>query len=126
MSGADEFFDLARDFAEASPKVASGLYDAFKQGGEAFRDDWADNVRASSPKGHLKHLPAAITSETRVALGIVVETGPESGKRQGALGRGDEFGSRNQPAHLNGLRAMPAAEERITKLADATIGYLLP
>lgn len=126
MSGADEFFDLARDFSEAGPKVASGLYDAFKAGGEGFRDDWRHNVRSTSPQGHLKHLPDAITTETRVALGIHVETGPEAGLRQGRLGLGDEFGSRNQPPHLNGLRAMPLAEKRIDRLSDAAIGLALP
>ena len=126
MSGADEIFALARDFEEASSKVASGLYDAFKEGGEGFRDDWRRNVEASSPHGHLKHLPAAITSETVLAFGIEVVTGPERGRRQGALGRGDEFGSENQAPHLNGLRAMPDAERRIDQLSEAAIGRALP
>lgn len=126
MSGADEVYDLARDFTEASSAVASALYDAFKDGGEGFRDDWRHNVQASSPQGHLKHLPDAITTETRLAFGIEVVTGPERGRRQGALGRGDEFGSKNQPAHLNGLRAMPLAERRIDRLSDAAIGLVLP
>lgn len=125
MSGADEVFDLARDFETASRGAGSALYDAFKAGGEGFRDDWRANVRAVAPN-HLPHLPDAITTETRLALGIEVETGPEAGRRQGRLGRGDEFGSRNQPAHLNGLRAMPLAERRIDRLADAAIGFVLP
>lgn len=127
MSGADEFFDLARDFEQATSKVASGLYDAYRGAGEGFRDDWQHNVRASSPQGHLKHLPDAITTEMKFAgFGIEVETGPESGLRQGRLGRGDEFGSVNQPPHLNGLRAMPLAQVRLDRLSDAAIGLALP
>lgn len=123
----DEIAALARDFEKASIKVASALFDAYRGAGEGFRDDWRHNVQAVSPHGHLKHLPAAITTEMRFAgFQIEVETGPESGKRQGKLGRGDEFGSRNQPPHLNGLRAMPAAEKRLDKLADEAIGRVLP
>lgn len=126
MSGADEFFELARDFGEAPRKVASGLYDAYRGAGEGFRDDWRHNVQAVAPE-HLPHLPAAITTEMRFGgFTIVVETGPEAGARQGRLGRGDEFGSRNQPPHLSGFRAMPLAEKRLDRQADAAIGFALP
>lgn len=126
MTGASEFFDLARDFEKAPAKVASGLFDAYRGAGEGFRDDWADNVRAIAPN-HLPHLPNAITTEMKFAgFSLEVETGPESGRKQGALGRGDEFGSRNQPPHLNGARAMPLAEKRLDRLADAAIGLALP
>lgn len=123
----NEIADLARDFGAAPAKIASGLFDAYRGAGEGFRDDWRHNVRSTSPQGHLKHLPAAITTEMRFGgFSIEVVTGPESGMRQGKLGRGDEFGSRNQPPHLNGLRAMPLAEKRLERLADAAIAFALP
>lgn len=127
MSGADEFFALARDFGSAPAKVASALFDAYRGAGEGFRDDWRHNVRAIAPT-HLPHLPDAITTEMKLSgFGSVeVETGPESGLKQGKLGRGDEFGSVNQPPHLNGLRAIPLAEKRLDRLADAAIAYTLP
>lgn len=125
MSGADEVFALAHDFSKASAEVARALYDTFKAEGEAFAEDWARNATATSGE-HGKHYPKSISSETRLSLGILVETGPESGMPQGGMGPGFEFGSRNQPPHLDGLTAMGPAEERLEKAADATIGFLLP
>lgn len=127
MSGADEIFELATDFGKAPAKVASGLFDAYRGAGEGFRDDWRHNARATSPRGHLKHLPAAITSEMKVAgFGIAVVTGPQTDMPQGGLGLIDELGSSTSPPHLNGLRAMPLAEKRLERLADAAIGLALP
>ena len=123
---ADEVFGLARDFDRASGKVASALYDTFKAQGEAFADDWADNARATSG-AHGVHYPDSITSEPKLALGgIEVEAGPETGRPQGGMGPGFEFGSVNQPPHLDGLTAMGPAETRLEKAADSTIGFLLP
>lgn len=125
MSGAAEVFALADDFGKTAGEVASALYDTFAEEGDAFAEDWAENARATSGE-HGKHYPGTITSETRLSLGIHVETGPESGRKQGGMGPGFEFGSRNQPPHLDGLRAMGPAEARLERAADATIGFLLP
>lgn len=126
MTGASEFFELARDFGRSPAKIAAGLFDTYDEMGDEFAREWGDNVRAVAPN-HLPHLPDAITSEMRFAgTSIEVETGPESGRRQGKLGLGDEFGSRNQPPHLNGLRAMGTVQPRLEKAADATIGLALP
>ncbi|MBO9523920.1 MAG: hypothetical protein J7518_20490 [Nocardioidaceae bacterium] len=123
----NDFADLARDFEKAPAKIASGLFDAFRGAGEGFRDDWQHNAQATSGE-HGKHYPNAITTEMRTGAltSIEVETGPESGKRQGGMGPGFEFGSQNQPPHLDGLRAMPLAERRLDRLADAAIGFALP
>lgn len=124
--GADEIFALARDFQKAPAAVASDLFDVFGEQGDELAKDWGDNVRAVAPK-HLPHLPDAITSEHKFGgMSIVVETGPESGRKQGALGIGDEFGSRNQPPHLNGLRAMTAREPLLEKAADDRVRRALP
>lgn len=123
---AEEFFDLARDFERAPAKVASGLFDAYRGAGEGFRDDWQRNARATSG-AHGKWYPDSITTEMKFAgFGIEVETGPESGRKQGSMGRGFEYGSRNQPPHLDGLLAMPLAAVRLDRLADAAIGLALP
>ena len=123
---ADEIRHLARDFGRAPAAIAAGLHDAYKGAGEGFRDDWQHNARATSGE-HGKHYPDAITTENRFAgFSIENETGPESGRPQGGMGPGFEFGSQNQPPHLDGLQAMPLAERRLTKLADAAIGLALP
>jgi hypothetical protein len=122
---ANEIYGLAADFGKASGKVAAGLYTVYKESGEAFAHDWADNARESAGV-HGKYYPDSIDSETRVALGIMVETGPNKSRKQGGMGRGFEFGSQNQPAHLDGARALPTAERRLLRAADVAIGYLLP
>ena len=127
MTGASEIFDLARDFEKAPGKVASGLFDAYRGAGEGFRDDWQHNARGTSGE-HGKWYPDSITTEMRTGAftSIQVDTGPESGRKQGRMGRGFEFGSENQPPHLDGLRAMPLAAARLDRLADAAIGFALP
>lgn len=125
MAGADEIFELANDLGKASAGVAKALYTVYKESGDAFAEDWRRNAVETSGE-HGIHYPASITSETRVALGIHVETGPDSSMKQGSMGRGFEFGSQNQPAHLDGARAMPAAEQRLERGADVAIGFLLP
>lgn len=125
MSGADEFFELANDFAQASAKTAVTLFETFKQGGDEFAEAWADNARATAGE-HGKHYPDSITSETRVALGILVQTGPEAGRKQGRMGRGFEFGSKNQDPHLDGLRALAPADVKLTRLADNAVRGIVP
>lgn len=122
---ADEVLSLAVDLGTASGKVARGLYSAFKDGGQAFAEDWRANAVATSG-AHGKHYPKSITSETRVGFEIIVETGPESAMKQGGMGPGFEFGSQNQPPHLDGARALPASDARMMRAADAAIGLLLP
>jgi hypothetical protein len=123
MSAA-EFFALARDFEAAPARVGSAIFDAYRGAGEGFRDDWKHNA-ASTAGEHGKWYPDAITTEMKFAgLGVEVETGPERGPKQG--GMSFEFGSRNQPPHLDGLRAMPLAAARLDKLTDAAIAFALP
>lgn len=121
-----EIDDLAKDFGKASAKVASALYTVYKESGDAFAADWRANaVSTSGRTGH--EYPPTIDSETKVSWGIHVTTGPNPNLGRPALaGRGYEFGSRNQPAHLDGLHAMPLAERRLERAADAAIAFLLP
>ena len=126
MAGADEFERLSRDFLTGGAKVGAAVFDAFKAGGEAFAEDWRHNAEQTSGE-HGKHYPASIDSETRLAgLGVLVDTGPNPNRKQGRMGRGFEFGSENQPPHLDGLHALPLAERRLDKLADAAIAFVLP
>lgn len=125
MSGADEIYGLAADLGKASRKVTAALYVVYKESGEAFAEDWRRNAVETSGE-HGKHYPNSIDSETRISTSIHVETGPNSSKKQGGMGRGFEFGSKNQPAHLDGARALPTAEQRLLRAADIAIGFVLP
>jgi hypothetical protein len=123
--GASEFFTLAKDFERSSIKLAAALYDVYAEQGVQFAHDWAANARETSGT-HGKYYPDSIDSETHARLGIEVEVGPNSAKKQGKMGRGFEFGSVNQPPHLDGARALPAAEQRLERAADLAIAYVVP
>lgn len=122
---ASDITALAYEFKGASMKLAGALYDVMAEQGDAFAADWA-GFAAGTAGIHGQHYPKSITAETKVAMGIVVEVGPETSKPQGGMGPGFEFGSRNQPPHLDGANAIFGAETRIPRATDAAIGFLLP
>lgn len=117
---------LAGDLGRASKELANAIFDVYDQAGEAFADDWRSNARETSGV-HGKYYPDSIDHEMRFAFtGIAVEVGPNSGKKQGGMGRGFELGSVNQPPHLDGTRALGAAESRLAKMAETAVTYLMP
>lgn len=123
---ASEFFVLARSLAATSAKVDPVVRGVMAEAGKAFADAWRSNAVATSGT-HGRHYPNSIDSEIVTSLGSVsVDVGPNSAKPQGSMGRGFEFGSMNQPPHLDGLRALDAIEKRLETSLDGTIGPLLP
>ena len=91
--------------------------------GEAFARQWADNARETAGE-HGKHYPDSITADRIVSLGgIAVDVGPDKSRRQGGMGLGFEFGSQNQPPHLDGLRAQDAIAPRIERAIDVAMGF---
>lgn len=124
MSGADEFFTLARDLGSAPRKLARALYDVYKEQGDAFAEDWATNAKATAGR-HAHQYPFFIDAEAHVGLAIEVEIGPRA-EGQGLLGRVLELGSATSPPHLDGARALPAAEHRLERAADLAVAYVIP
>ncbi len=123
---ASEVYRLANDMSAVGAKAVPALRSTMAAAGEAFAQQWSSNARATSGE-HGKHYPDSIDSELVFDLsGVSVDVGPNSGKPQGSMGRGFEFGSVNQPPHLDGLRALDSMGERAEKMVDATIGHLLP
>lgn len=126
MSGADEFFDLAADFQKAAAEATPALRAVVQEGMSDIKDGWQENARATSG-AHGKHYPNSITYETRaLAGGVVGEVGPDSSKPQGVMGPGFEFGSRNQPPHLDGLKAVDSEAPQMERRFNTAIGFLLP
>lgn len=123
LTGAHEYFTLAAELGAASGKVANALYDVYEEVADEFKTDWVTNARVTSGQAGI-HYPDSIESNSKLALGIEVEIGPNPAKKQG--GMSFEFGSQNQPPHLDGARAMPAAEERLQRRTETAIGFLLP
>jgi hypothetical protein len=124
---ASEIFALALDLSTASGKIVAPLREAFTEAGDAAARQWYANARATSGR-HGKWYPSSIDAETKFTLGgnVEVEVGPNAAKKQGRMGRGFEFGSVNQPPHLDGVRAFEAVEPRVAKIADEAVARLLP
>lgn len=123
---ATEIYRLASDMSRVGPKAVPALRATFAAVGEAFADEWSANARQTAG-AHGVHYPDSIDSELAFNLsGVSVDVGPNSAKKQGSMGRGFEFGSKNQPPHLDGLRALDVVQERAERMVDATVGHLLP
>lgn len=126
MSAA-EFFTLAADLRGAGAKMVGPLGAAFDTAGKATAQAWKGIATATSGE-HGKHYPNSITHEMRFTFGgnVEVEIGPDSGMPQGSMGRGFEFGSRNQPPHLDGVKAFEQNQAGVEKAADAAIRPVIP
>lgn len=121
---ASEVYKLSSDLAQVGPRSVTTVRGVLGAMGEAFAREWASNARETSGE-HGKHYPESIDSELVFDItGVSVEVGPNSAKKQGRMGRGFEFGSQNQPPHLDGLRALDGIQIRADRAMDSAIGHL--
>lgn len=119
---ASEIYELAQDMSTVSAKMIPALRSAMSQAGEEFARQWSENAVETSGT-HGKHYPKSIDSELVFnAGGVSVDVGPNSAKKQGSMGAGFEFGSENQPPHLDGLRAFETIGPSVEALVAAVIG----
>lgn len=111
---------LEADLGKVSGLAVRAVSEAALANGESLKALWADGIRSTGGT-HLPHLPDAVTAEPTFGLGggsIGVEVGPELGKKQGALGKGDEYGSVNTPAHMHGHTAADVTEPKFAKSVE--------
>lgn len=121
---ASDFYALAGDMSQVSAQAIPVLRETMAQAGEALAREWSANARETSGE-HGKHYPNSIDSELVFNLGgVSVDVGPNAAKPQGSMGKGFEFGSQNQPPHLDGLRALDGYQIRAERMVDAAIGAL--
>lgn len=121
---ASEVYRLGADLSQVGAKTVPATRGVLAETGVAFANEWASNAREASGE-HGKHYPASIDSELVFDIGgISVDVGPNRAKKQGSMGRGFEFGSKNQPPHLDGLRALDGMQMRAERMMDAAIGHL--
>lgn len=85
-----------------------------------LRDGWKSNAVSTSGV-HGKHYPNSIESHMRGPMSA--EIGPNPGKPQG--GMSFEFGSRNQPPHLDGARALQVEEPRFVSALERAAAVVL-
>lgn len=120
---ASQVYKLAGDLAGVSAKMVPALRAGMQGAGEGLAERWASNARATSGE-HGKHYPNSISAELTFNLGgVSVDVGPDAGMPQGGMGKGFEFGSKNQPPHLDGLRALDGSQALIERAIDAAVTF---
>jgi hypothetical protein len=116
---------LSADLGKAAVAALPAVRAVAAANGEHLAQTWRDNAKATAGK-HGKWYPSSITSEQVAAFGAaVVDVGPESARKQGAMGPGFEYGSVNQPPHLDGKRALDEVEPKLLAELEAAAAGLL-
>lgn len=123
---ASEVYALAKGFTAAASEAMPAMRSVVREGATEVRDAWRTNAAATSG-AHGKHYPSSITFETTIsAAGPSAEVGPDSSRPQGGMGRGFEFGSKNQPPHLDGTKALDSVGPGIERRIATAAGFLFP
>lgn len=109
--------DLANDLAGIAARVKPDMRGVVRDGIRVGADLARINARRTAG-AHGKHYPKAITSELHTGLGLFGNTisgeyGPDVSRPQG--GMSFEFGSRNQPAHLDLARSADVVGESFVR-----------
>lgn len=106
-----ELVDYAYQVAHAFTNAAPELEKIGEQGIGNVRRNARRRLRSWSQGRYLKHYPRSFNDEKVGDLDW--ETGPDSAKPQGKMGRGVEFGSVHTPPSPHWL---PAADEEAPKI----------
>ena len=121
MIDVSEVLALARDLWAGAGEVADRTVAEAERAGKAIERQMRAEARAVSTHGHLTSFPASITHEVQARLrgDVVVEVGPDKGRRQGALGNLVYYGGANNGplASLDGP-AIRESERVARELAD--------
>lgn len=112
---------LARDLEGAKFRAQTGARQELRKGAQSIERRWRTNARRTAGR-HGKHYPNAIGWEQVGPLAF--EVGPDPAKPQG--GMSFEYGSRNQPPHLDGNRAADVVFPRVVRamgeVAERAVG----
>lgn len=116
-----EVYALAEDLSQVGARTVPALRSAFDHLGGVLAERWSANAVETSGD-HGKHYPRSITSRPTLGMSRVgAEAYADPAKRQGGMARGFEFGSRNQPPHLDGLRALRSMEGEVESVVAAVL-----
>jgi len=118
---ASEVYALSRDLGKIGAKSGATMFGVFKEAGKDLEKTWKRNAKATAGV-HGKRYPDSITTDMRLSTNIEVEVGPDPSRPQG--GMSFEFGSVNQPPHLDGQRAADEVVPRIDRRIDAALAHL--
>lgn len=121
---ATEILALAVGLQQAGVRAGVAIREPVLAAGEMIVDTWKAGARVSSG-AHGIHYSDAISAELVFDLaGVAVDMGPETGKPQG--GMSFERGSRNQPPHADGLKALAAGEAPAEQMIGDAVEALIP
>ena len=114
---------LSADLKAAGTRAGVDATAVVKRGALNVKRGWAQNVRITSG-GHLARLPYTISYDVTVSGGFVTaEVGPDKGRGgQANLGAIDEYGSRNNPPHMNGQRALDDEAPEFYRQLERIVG----
>lgn len=116
---------LAADLGKVPASVAKDAQRVVSRGALNIKNDWRERATKSAG-AHGRHYPLSIGYELRAGLGgPSAEVGPDASKPQGSMGRGFEFGSINQPPHMDFLAATEAEAPRFEKALADVLGNIL-
>ena len=102
---------LAVDLGKLSAPTHKAVRGVFAEGAADLESRWRANATETAGE-HGRLYPRSITAEEKFSTNILFEVGPDPSKPQG--GMSFEYGSQNQPPHLDGQRA---ADDVIPRLA---------
>lgn len=122
---ASDLIALEQDLREAPLRVQRKLPPVVDHGALNIKNDWRDSATQTAGT-HGKHYPRSIDYESAwVSGGYEAEIGPRTDRTQGHMGTGFEYGSVNQPPHMDGNKAAEAEAPRFEKaVADLIDGVL--
>lgn len=109
---------VSLDLGKIGYRATRRLQAVVEDAGTDVRDAWRDNL-AESSGSRGPHAPAAIKAHSGV---LVSEIYPDESMKQGGMSW--EFGSENQPPHLDGQRALDSLAPRINRRIDAIVADL--
>ena len=112
---------LVADFDAAPGKIARAARSVVEQTAIELRDEWRANARVTAG-AHGKHYPKSIDYRMGGLTSVYADVEPDESKPQG--GMSFEFGSVNQPPHLDGQRALDTIAPRFARRIES-IGTFL-
>ena len=113
--------EIAAELPRLGLKGAKAIDPVIAEGAQFLADQWRRNAEQTSGE-HGKHYPKSIDTERVVSTDIVFEVGPNPSKKQGRMSF--EEGSVNQPAHLDGAKALDKVAPLIHKSVEIALGRL--
>ncbi len=126
--GSSDVESLAAMLLTASARIVPAVVAATRVSITDLEQTWRANATVTSGR-HGWRYPYSITSDVGFGVGlsstIAGVAGPDAAFPQGGMGLGFEYGSVNQPPHLDGTRAMDVVAPRYAAALSTALASVL-